>query len=59
VKRVYTATDTAFAEWVEGKPYSRAAEPDIVIRWSGGDNGRGNDSISFIKPVKKTPEARI
>jgi hypothetical protein len=44
---------------VEGKPYSKAAEPDMVILWRGGDSGRGKEVMSFIKPVKKTPLARI
>jgi hypothetical protein len=51
------ATETAFVECVEGKPYSSAAEPDIVMRWSGGDNGRGRHSKSLMNPLKKTPEA--
>jgi len=58
-KRAYTATETAFAECVEGKPYSRAADPDIVIRCRGGDKGRGRENMSLINPVKKTPVARI
>jgi hypothetical protein len=32
ISRAYTATETALVECEEGKPYSRAAEPDIVIR---------------------------
>lgn len=32
VARQYTATETAFVECVEGKPYSNAAEPDMVMR---------------------------
>ena len=55
----YTATETAFAECVDGKPYSRAADPDMVIRWRGGDRGRGREKKSLTKPVKKTPVARI
>ena len=54
---VYTATDTALAECVEGNPYSRATECDIVIRFRGGDNGRGKHHMSLMKPLKKTPDA--
>jgi len=53
----YTATDTALVEWVEGKPYSRAAECDIVIRSKGGERGRGRHHMSFKKPLKNTPDA--
>jgi hypothetical protein len=59
LRRAYTATDTAFVECVEGNPYSSAAEPDMVIRCSGGDRGRGRQSKSLMKPLKKTPEARM
>lgn len=59
LNRAYTATDTAFAECVDGNPYSRAAEPDMVIRWRGGDRGRGRDIMSLMNPVKNTPEASI
>jgi len=48
----------ALVEWVDGNPYSRAADPDMVILWSGGDRGRGKQSMSLKKPLKKTPEAR-
>jgi hypothetical protein len=46
-------------ECVEGKPYSRATEPDMVIRCKGGERGRGSEHMSLMKPVKKTPEARM
>ncbi len=55
----YKATETALAECVEGKPYSSATEPDIVIRCNGGDRGRGNEHISLINPLMKTPSARM
>ena len=54
-----TATDTAFAECVEGNPYSKDTCPDIVILCSGGDSGRGSESISFNTDVRKTPAERI
>jgi len=54
----YVATEAAFVECVDGKPYSRLAELDIVIRWSGGERGRGMHSRSLRKPLKKTPNAR-
>lgn len=37
----YNATETALVECVLGNPYSRAADPDIVILWRGGERGRG------------------
>lgn len=37
----YNATETALVECVLGNPYSRAADPDILILWRGGDKGRG------------------
>ena len=46
-------------ECVEGKPYSSAVDPDIVILWSGGESGRGKQSISLITPLKKTPAAKM
>lgn len=54
-----TATDTALVECVDGKPYSRAADPDMVILVSGGDSGRGKHNRSLTKPLKYTPAARI
>lgn len=50
--------DTAFVVWVEGKPYSSAAEPDMVILWRGGDTGRGRQTRSLAKPLNITPHAR-
>lgn len=58
-ERTYIATDTAFVEWVEGKPYSKAADSDMLIRCNGGDSGRGRHSKSFRNPLKKTPEAKM
>lgn len=55
----YTATETALVECVEGNPYSSAADPDMVIRWSGGERGRGRHNRSFKKPLQKTPDARM
>lgn len=55
----YTATEMAFVECVEGKPYSNAAEGDMVILERGGESGRGRHSISFKKPVRNTPAVRI
>lgn len=55
----YTATEMAFVECVEGKPYSNAAEADIVILEMGGESGRGRHNMSFKKPVTNTPDARI
>lgn len=55
----YIATDMAFVECVEGKPYSNAAEADMVILEMGGESGRGRHNISFKKPVRNTPDARI
>lgn len=57
--RAYTATDAAFVEWVEGKPYSRLALLERVMRLRGGESGRGMHNKSFRKPLKKTPDARI
>jgi len=57
MKSAYTVTDTALVECVEGNPYSRAAECDIVIRFKGGESGRGRHHMSFKKPLKKTPDA--
>jgi hypothetical protein len=31
----------------------------MVMRWRGGDRGRGREHMSLMKPVKKTPEARM
>lgn len=56
--RAYTATEIALVEWVDGNPYSRAAEPDIVIRWRGGESGRGRHSRSLMIPLDITPRAR-
>lgn len=58
MKRAYTATETAFVECVEGKPYSSAVEWDIVILFKGGERGLGKHHMSFKKPLKKTPDAR-
>jgi hypothetical protein len=55
----YTVTETALAEWDEGKPYSSAAEPDMEMRASGGDRGLGKQSMSFKKPVPYTPAASM
>jgi len=44
---------------VEGNPYSRTAESDIVIRCRGGDSGRGRENMSLTNPVKNTPQERI
>jgi hypothetical protein len=58
MKRAYTATETALVEWVEGKPYSRAVEWDMVILFKGGESGLGKHHMSFRKPLKNTPDAR-
>lgn len=58
MENAHTATETALVECVDGKPYSKAAEPDIVIRWRGGESGRGRQSKSLMNPLKKTPEAK-
>ena len=55
---MYTATEAAFVECVDGNPYSRLAELERVIRWSGGESGRGIHRRSFKKPLKKTPDAK-
>lgn len=51
----YSATDTALVECVLGNPYSRAADPDMVILWRGGDNGRGRlkaiNNFLLTKPL--------
>lgn len=47
-----TVTETALVEWLEGNPYSRAADPDMVMRVNGGDRGRGKHSRSLMKPLK-------
>lgn len=57
-ERTYMATETALVECVEGNPYSKAADPDIVIRCRGGESGRGRQSKSLRNPLKKTPEAK-
>lgn len=41
VNMPYNATETALVECVLGNPYSRAADPDILILCRGGDKGRG------------------
>lgn len=46
-------------ECVEGNPYSKAADPDMVIRVSGGDSGLGRQTRSLTKPLQKTPKASI
>ena len=53
------ATETALVECVDGNPYSRAAEAEREIRCSGGEVGRGRQTRSFMKPLKKTPAARM
>jgi hypothetical protein len=55
----YITTDTALVECDDGKPYSRAADPDMLIRYSGGDNGRGKQTMSLRKPLQKMPAANI
>ena len=55
---MYTATEAAFVEWVDGNPYSRLVLLERVIRWSGGESGRGIHKRSFKKPLKKTPDAK-
>lgn len=57
--KAYSATEMAFVECVEGKPYSSAAEADMVILERGGESGRGRHNMSFKKPVRNTPDARI
>lgn len=52
------ATEMALVECVEGNPYSKAADPDIVMRCRGGDNGRGRHRRSLTKPLQNTPAAR-
>ena len=41
------ATETELVEWVEGNPYSKATEGDIVNRWTGGENGLGRHKRSY------------
>lgn len=53
----YRATETAFVECVLGNPYSRAVNPDIVMRCRGGLRGLGRHRKSLIMPVTKTPGA--
>lgn len=48
VNTPYSATETALVECVLGNPYSKAADPDIVILWSGGDKGRGRLSKAAV-----------
>jgi len=56
---MYAAADTALVECVDGKPYSSLADPDILIRCSGGESGLGKQTKSFTQPLKKTPRASI
>ena len=51
--------ETEFVECVLGKPYSRAALPDMVMRCKGGDSGRGRQTRSFITPLRITPKASM
>ena len=53
------AKEEELVEWVEGKPYSRAADADRDMRCNGGDNGLGMHIMSFITPLKKTPLASM
>lgn len=46
------ATETALVVCVDGKPYSRAAEPDMVMRCRGGDSGRGRQTRSLAYPLR-------
>ena len=39
-------TDTAFAEWVDGNPYSKWTDDDVDILTRGGDGGLGKHSQS-------------
>ena len=59
ISKAYIATETALVECEEGKPYSKAADPDMVILWRGGESGRGRHKRSLMKPLKNTPAARI
>lgn len=40
------ATETELVEWVDGNPYSKATEGDIVNRWTGGESGLGRHKKS-------------
>ena len=55
---MYRATETALVVCVDGKPYSRAALPDMVMRCSGGDTGLGRHTRSLMIPETMTPEAK-
>ena len=57
-ERTYMATETALVECVEGNPYSKAVDPDIVIRCRGGESGLGRHNKSLMNPLKKTPDAK-
>ena len=59
LSRAYTATEIALVECEEGKPYSSAADPDMVSLWRGGESGLGRHSRSLTKPLKNTPAAKI
>jgi hypothetical protein len=42
-----SATEIELVEWVEGNPYSKATEGDMVSLWTGGDKGLGRHKKSF------------
>lgn len=41
-----SATETEFVECVDGNPYSKATEGDMVNRCTGGDKGLGRHKKS-------------
>lgn len=42
------ATEIELVECVEGNPYSKATEGDMVNLWTGGDSGRGRHKKSYM-----------
>lgn len=41
------ATEIEFVECVEGNPYSKATEGDMVNLWTGGERGLGRHKKSY------------
>lgn len=41
------ATEIELVEWVEGNPYSKATEGDIVNLCTGGESGLGRHKKSY------------
>lgn len=47
------ATEIELVECVEGNPYSKATEGDMVNLWTGGDRGRGRHRKSYMPCLQR------